>query len=94
MQGQLQGPGQRVAAVKQERARMAAQLEAQGWKLQPSQGNFLWIRADDSLRARLVDAFDAAGIMVRAYQGDGVRITVADSASNDRVLRLLEAHAA
>ena len=84
----------RVAAVKQERARMGAQLEAQGWNLQPSQGNFLWIRADERLRARLVDAFDAAGIMVRAYQGDGVRITVAGPASNDRVLRLLEAHAA
>ncbi|MFJ6156619.1 histidinol-phosphate transaminase [Pseudarthrobacter sp. NPDC092184] len=84
----------RVAAVRQERVRMAAQLEAQGWKLQPSQGNFLWIRADDDLLATLVDAFNGAGIMVRAYQGDGVRITVADAASNDRVLRLLEAHAA
>ncbi|MGT2462836.1 histidinol-phosphate transaminase [Sinomonas atrocyanea] len=84
----------RVAAVRQERARMAGELEAQGWKLQPSQGNFLWIRADESLRARLVDAFDSAGILVRAYQGDGVRITVADPASNNRVLRLLEAHAA
>jgi histidinol-phosphate aminotransferase len=84
----------RVAVVKQERARMAAQLKAQGWKLQPSQGNFLWIRADDHLRARLMDAFDHAGILVRAYEGDGVRITVADAASNDRVLRLLAAHAA
>ncbi|TQJ35574.1 histidinol-phosphate transaminase [Arthrobacter sp. SLBN-122] len=84
----------RVSLVKQERARMAASLEAQGWKLQPSQGNFLWIRADDSLRGRLVEAFDAAGILVRAYQGDGVRITVADPASNDRVLQLLAAHAA
>jgi histidinol-phosphate aminotransferase len=84
----------RVAAVRLERTRMAEQLEAQGWKLQPSQGNFLWIRADDSLRARVVDAFDAAGILVRAYQGDGVRITVADPTSNDRVLRILEAHAA
>ncbi|MDQ0679699.1 histidinol-phosphate aminotransferase [Arthrobacter pascens] len=84
----------RVAAVRQERARMAAHLEARGWKLKPSQGNFLWIRADGSLRASLVDAFDASGILVRAYQGDGVRITVADSASNNRVLRILEAHAA
>jgi histidinol-phosphate aminotransferase len=73
---------------------MAMELEAQGWKLQPSQGNFLWIRADEDLRARLVDAFDGAGILVRAYQGDGVRITVADPASNDRVLRFLAAHAA
>lgn len=83
----------RVGAVRQERTRMAEQLEAQGWNLQPSQGNFLWIRADESLRARLVDAFDRADILVRGYQGDGVRITVADPASNDRVLRLLEAHA-
>ena len=73
---------------------MAAQLEAQGWKLQASQGNFLWIRADDRLQAGLVEAFDAAGILVRAYQCDGVRITVADPTSNDRVLRILEAHAA
>ncbi|MCT9625766.1 histidinol-phosphate transaminase [Pseudarthrobacter equi] len=84
----------RVSAVKQERNRMAAELEARGWKLQPSQGNFLWIRADAELLATLVDAFNAAGIMVRAYQGDGVRITVADPASNNRVLRLLAAHAA
>ena len=73
---------------------MAAELEAQGWKLQPSQGNFLWIRADEVLLATLVEAFNGAGIMVRAYQGDGVRITVADPASNNRVLRILEAHAA
>ena len=84
----------RVAAVKLERARMAAQLEAKGWKLQASQGNFLWIRTDERLQARLVDAFDRAGILVRAYKGDGVRITVADAASNDRVLRLLETHVA
>lgn len=84
----------RVSAVREERVRMAAELEAQGWKLQPSQGNFLWIRAGEHLLAKLVAAFDAAGIMVRAYQGDGVRITVADPDSNDRVLRLLDSHAA
>ncbi|MGO4238370.1 histidinol-phosphate transaminase [Pseudarthrobacter sp. YAF2] len=84
----------RVFAVKHERVRMAAELEVQGWKLQPSQGNFLWIRADAALLATLVDAFNGAGIMVRTYPGDGVRITVADAVSNNRVLRLLAAHAA
>ncbi|MET3809386.1 histidinol-phosphate transaminase [Arthrobacter sp. UYEF3] len=84
----------RVAAVTGERARMATQLEALGWRVPASQGNFLWIRTDDELRARLVDAFDHAGILVRAYQGDGVRITVADPASNNRVLRVLAAHTA
>ncbi|CAM3312836.1 Putative phenylalanine aminotransferase [Arthrobacter ulcerisalmonis] len=84
----------RISLLKEECARMAAELEAQGWRLQPSQGNFLWIRADAELLATLVDAFNGVGIMVRAYQGDGVRITVADPASNNRVLRLLAAHAA
>jgi histidinol-phosphate aminotransferase len=84
----------RVAVVMQERARMSRELAARGWKLEPSQGNFLWIRADDELRTRLMDAFDWAGIMVRAYQGDGVLMTFADAPANDRVLRILAAHAA
>nr|WP_231686088.1 histidinol-phosphate transaminase [Arthrobacter sp. ZBG10] len=84
----------RISLLKEECARMAAELEAQGWRLQPSQGNFLWIRAYAELLATLVDAFNGVGIMVRAYQGDGVRITVADPASNNRVLRLLAADAA
>lgn len=50
----------RVAAVRQERVRMAAQLEARGWKVQANQGNFLWIRADDRLLAGLIDASDGA----------------------------------
>ena len=83
----------RVATVKQERARMEAKLKAQGWQLQSSQGNFLWIRADEDRRAKLAEAFEHAGIMVRAYLGDGIRITIGDPTSNDRVLRLLEAHA-
>ncbi|OFI39136.1 histidinol-phosphate transaminase [Arthrobacter sp. SW1] len=84
----------RVAVVKEERARMAAILEDRGWTLPRSQGNFLWIRTDDELRPRLMDAFDNAGILVRAYQGDGIRITVADPASNDRVLAVLESFTA
>jgi histidinol-phosphate aminotransferase len=38
-----------------------------------------------------VAAFDQADILVRAYQGDGIRITVADPASNDRALEVLTA---
>jgi len=46
-------------------------------------------------RASLVMTFVRKdGLNVDYYQGDGVRITVADAASNDRVLRLLAAHAA
>ena len=36
-------------------------------------------------------AFDAAGVLVRGYAGDGVRVTLADPATNDRVLAVLAA---
>jgi histidinol-phosphate aminotransferase len=37
----------------------------------------------------LLSAFDAADILVRGYAGDGVRVTIADAASNDRVIAVL-----
>lgn len=36
-----------------------------------------------------MDAFDAADILVRGYPGDGVRISLADPATNDRVVAVL-----
>ncbi|UXM93476.1 histidinol-phosphate transaminase [Paenarthrobacter sp. JL.01a] len=79
----------RVSGVKEERDRISTQLDAMGWELRPSQGNFIWIRADNELLATLTDAFTSAGILVRAYAGDGIRITVANPSSSDRVLRVL-----
>ena len=48
--------------------------------------------AVETVRAALVTAFDEADILVRGYPVDGVRITIADAASNDRVLAVLAAH--
>ncbi|MFF2843615.1 histidinol-phosphate transaminase [Paenarthrobacter sp. NPDC057981] len=79
----------RVGGIKEERERMYTQLKEMGWELHPSQGNFLWIRADKDLLALLVDAFTKAGILVRAYAGDGIRITIASPSSNNRVLSTL-----
>lgn len=82
----------RAAAVVDERDRVEAALRAHGWPVHPSEANFVWLRCPDAERDRLVAAFDAAGVMVRGYAGDGVRITIADPASNDRVLAVLAAH--
>ncbi len=54
----------------------------------------MWLRAGDALRAALTEAFDRADVLVRAYPGDGVRITLADPATNDRVLAVLADRAA
>ncbi|MDP5226443.1 MULTISPECIES: histidinol-phosphate transaminase [Arthrobacter] len=83
------GMRERSAGVKRERGRLQEALRALGWTVPESQGNFVWLRTGDELRTSLLEAFEAAGVMVRGYAGDGVRITVADSASTDRVIRVL-----
>lgn len=82
---------ERVAVVIAERARVEAAVRALGWTVPHGAANFLWLRTDDAERERLVAAFDEADVLVRGYAGDGVRVTVADAASNDRVLAVLAA---
>ncbi|WP_111766919.1 histidinol-phosphate transaminase [Nakamurella deserti] len=79
----------RVAAVVAERRRVTDALRSAGWQLPDSEANFVWLRADDTLRARLVDTLADADILVRGYAGDGVRISLADRATDDRVLAVL-----
>ncbi|WP_380162194.1 histidinol-phosphate transaminase [Kineococcus sp. R86509] len=79
----------RVRVVTRERARVTGELRAAGFTVPDSQANFVWLRADDARREELVEAFAAADVLVRGYAGDGVRITLADPATNDRVLAVL-----
>ncbi|WP_066039790.1 histidinol-phosphate transaminase [Herbiconiux solani] len=79
----------RVAAVVAERTRVIAALRAQGWDTTDSQANFVWLRMPDDERLALVEHLDSNDILVRGYVGDGVRISLADAASNDRVLGVL-----
>ena len=83
----------RSTAVMAERARMLTALRAAGWKTPDSQANFVWLRAEGALFGQLMEAFDAADILVRGYPGDGVRISLADPATNDRVLAVLDERA-
>lgn len=80
---------ERVDALVEERARMAAALAAQGWTVPESQANFVWLRLGDRA-AGFAAACDAAGVAVRPFQGDGVRVTVGETEANDIVLRVAE----
>lgn len=80
---------ERAASVAAERPRVEAAARELGWDAPSGQANFVWLRCDDAERERLVAAFDEAGVLVRGYAGDGVRVTLADPASNDRVLAVL-----
>jgi histidinol-phosphate aminotransferase len=79
----------RAAVIVAERPRVEAAARDLGWDVPRGAANFCWLRTDDGERERLVAAFEAAGVLVRGYAGDGVRITLADPDSNDRVLAVL-----
>lgn len=80
---------ERTEAVATERGRVIEALRGYGWAVPDSQANFYWLRADDDLRIQLLAALAEADILARGYAADGVRITLADAATNDRVLAVL-----
>ncbi|MFE6774808.1 histidinol-phosphate transaminase [Streptomyces sp. NPDC057702] len=81
---------ERVEALVVERARVYEALVAQGWTVPASHGNFVWLRLGD----RALDfaaACERGGVMVRPFQGDGVRITIGETEANDLFLKAAEA---
>jgi histidinol-phosphate aminotransferase len=79
----------RTDAVAEERTRVVASLRQSGWDIPDSQANFYWLRASDGLREQILAALSDADILARGYAGDGVRITLADRETNNRVLGVL-----
>lgn len=76
---------ERVRVITGRRDRLVAGLRETGWEVPDAQGNFVWLPAGD--RALEVAAvFEAADLIVRPFAGDGVRITVAEEESLDRVV--------
>ncbi|HCB33866.1 MAG TPA: histidinol-phosphate transaminase [Acidimicrobiaceae bacterium] len=79
---------ERVAETVAERGRVSAALAEAGWEFTPSQANFVWLPVGDAampLFARL----EAAGVVTRPFEGEGVRVTVGSPAENDRFLEAL-----
>jgi histidinol-phosphate aminotransferase len=76
---------ERVDAVVDERGRVATELRGQGWPTLEGGANFVWL----PLRHRAEDfaaACAEAGVLVRPYPDDGVRITIGTPAENDTLL--------
>lgn len=78
----------RIASVKAERDRVATRLTGRGWKIPPSQANFLWIAADEDRAAAAVRRCAESKVLVRRFP-DGVRITVGAEEENTRLLDAL-----
>ncbi len=77
----------RVDALVEERARVAAGLAAQGWTVPESQANFVWLRLGDDAVA-FAAACESAGVIVRPFAGEGVRVTIGETGANDVLLRV------
>ena len=80
----------RVEALVDERARVVAGLGEQGWVLPETQANFVWFPVGER-SAEFAAACAAAGIVVRPYGVDGVRVTVGEREANDRLLTVAAA---
>ncbi|GAB3050890.1 histidinol-phosphate transaminase [Intrasporangium mesophilum] len=78
---------ERVDSLVAERDRIAQALADQGWKLPRSDANFVWfpLGTDSTAFAR---ACEEAGLMVRQYGDDGVRVTIGEVEANSRLLEV------
>lgn len=75
----------RVDDIVAERDRVVTALREQGWKLPDAQGNFYWLDVGEKALA-LADDAAAAGVMVRPFGGEGVRISIGEPEANDIAL--------
>ncbi|MPZ95792.1 MAG: aminotransferase class I/II-fold pyridoxal phosphate-dependent enzyme [Propionibacteriales bacterium] len=78
---------ERVEQLVAQRLLVLSGLREGGWEVPDSEANFVWLPLGD----RAVDfaaAAEKAGIMVRPFAGDGVRITIGEPEANDILLRV------
>jgi histidinol-phosphate aminotransferase len=77
----------RVEALVGERTRVVTALRAQGWRPPEAQGNFVWLPLG-ARTAAFAAAAEEAGVMVRPFAQDGVRVTIGEPAGNDVLLEV------
>lgn len=75
----------RVDAIVAERAQMLHGLRAAGLTVLDSEANFVWLPLGDQA-ARFASDAASAGVVVRPFQGDGVRISVGERDATDTLL--------
>jgi len=76
---------ERVAGLVEYRETLWAALVDQGWDTPKSHGNFLWLPTGD-LTQWAAGVFLEHGVVARAYGSDGVRVSVGEVESVDKLL--------
>jgi histidinol-phosphate aminotransferase len=85
----------RVEAIKGERARLTWELERRGWRVVPSEANFVLARPPKDA-AEVANWLQGGGLIVRSYAGHPrlnawLRLSVRSPEEDDRLLRRLDA---
>jgi histidinol-phosphate aminotransferase len=74
-----------VAQVVERREPLRQRLIEIGWDIPPSQGNFVWLPTGADTD-RVSEVFEEHAVLVRAFSGEGIRVTVGLDKDNDRVV--------
>ena len=77
----------RVETLVGERSRLLGQLRTRGWTVPDSEANFLWLRLGERTED-FAAACEETGVVVRAFPGEGVRVSVGEPEANELVLRV------
>lgn len=79
----------RVQNIVSERDRVVEALRQQGWKIPEPQANFFWLPLGEKTAAA-AQRFVEAGLSVRVFDPEGIRISVGESEANDIVIEVCD----
>ncbi|EMF52567.1 histidinol-phosphate transaminase [Streptomyces bottropensis] len=79
----------RVGSLVCERNRVVEALRGQGWTVPDTQANFVWLRLGERT-VEFAGACEQAGVVVRPFPGEGVRVTIGETEANDILLKVTE----
>jgi len=91
--GDVEEVRRRAALTVAERERVATALRAGGYDVPDSQANFVWLPLGEGA-ADFAAACAEAGILVRPFAGEGVRVTIGLDTENDALLNVALARSA
>lgn len=77
----------RVERINRTRDRIWSGLRALGWSVPRPHGNFVWL-ATGAHTDDVTDRFADAGLVVRGFSGEGIRISAGEEASVETLLRV------
>jgi len=75
----------RVDLVVAERDRVRSELIDMGWTVPQTEANFVWLRLGERT-AEFTERCAQAGLSVRAFPGEGVRVSIGEKAANDQFI--------